>query len=91
MTKKTGLADTLKQKKNLDMDTLTQNVNKLHSEEQQAKKVSQEHSENLQKFQVFLPKETHKKIKLYCTEQDLNIKDFCADAIMAKANELQIL
>ncbi|MFW5700445.1 MAG: hypothetical protein ACOCWM_02045 [Cyclobacteriaceae bacterium] len=90
MASKTGLAASLKQKKDIDLSVLQKNVEQLHPKEEK-KKTSILDDEDLQKFQVFLPKEVHKKIKLYCTANDVAIKDFCADAIMSKAQKLDIL
>jgi hypothetical protein len=75
MSKRTGLAASLKQKKEIDMTILQRNVNHLHPDVQLTS--SQQPSDSdLQKFQVFLPKAIHKKIKAYCIQEDLNLNIF---------------
>jgi hypothetical protein len=46
---------------------------------------------DLQNFQVFLPKVVHKKIKAYCIQEDLNLKDFSTEAIIEKAKNLGVI
>jgi hypothetical protein len=90
MSTKTGLAASLRQKKDIDLSTLQKNVNQLHSETKTIS-LQQPNVDNLQKFQVFLPKDIHKKIKAYCIEEELNLKDFSTEAIIEKAKKLDIL
>lgn len=90
MAKKTGLAASLQQKKTIDIDVLQKNVEQLHPQNGNGN-VFTAVEEELQKFQVFLPKEIHKKIKLHCTLEDLIIKDFCTEAIMDKAKKLKLI
>lgn len=90
MSNKTGLATSLRQKKEIDLDVLQKNVSQLHSDTRTI--LPQQPSEaDLQKFQVFLPKTLHKKIKSYCILEDLNLKDFSTDAIIDKAKGLGII
>jgi hypothetical protein len=90
MSKRTGLAASLKQKKEIDLTVLQQNVNHLHHDVKLTS-VQQPLEYDLQKFQVYLPKEVHKKIKFYCIQEELNMKDFSTGAIIDKAKLLGVI
>jgi hypothetical protein len=48
--------------------------------------------ESLMRTTIFLPKEMHTKIKVYCAGQEkLNIKDFITDAISEKCKKTDLI
>lgn len=79
----------------------TMNKNKLKKQEKPIKEIEKEikqlHSDEKKENQemmrttVFLPKDLHKKIKVYCaTEDDINIKTFITQAIQEYCSKLNI-
>lgn len=97
---KTGLAASLSKKKEIDIEKVQKGVSQLHpslEKKETSKKSSQESqvreylSEEFQKFNVFVTKEQHKKIKLYCTDKNIKIKDFASRALLEKAKKMGII
>lgn len=88
MSNKTNLDS--KHKKEMGLNVFQKSVNQLHSD---IKTISEQQliEKDLQKFQVFLPKVVHKKIKSYCIQADLNMKDFTTDAIIEQAKKIGII
>jgi|GEM_PF-3903611 len=92
MSKKTKLpstAETLKNKIDLkksekEIDGIKQEINKLNKlEDAERRKIDE------MRTSIFLPKEIHKKIKIYCAQEGtISMKDFITQAIIKSANEL---
>ena len=89
MSKKTKLpstAETLKnkidfKKNEKEIDGIKREINKL--EEAERRKIDD------MRTSIFLPKEIHKKIKIYCAQDgSISMKDFITNAIIKSANEL---
>jgi len=94
MSKKTKLpstAETLKNKIDLkksekEIDGIKQEINKLNKlEDAERKKIDE------MRTSIFLPKEIHKKIKIYCAQEGtISMKEFITQAIIKSVNEIII-
>ena len=94
MSKKTKLpstAETLKNKIDLkksekEIDGIKQEINKLNKlEDAERRKIDE------MRTSIFLPKEIHKKIKIYCAQEGtISMKDFITQAIIKSVNEIII-
>ena len=94
MSKKTKLpstAETLKNKIDLkksekEIDGIKQEINKLNKlEDAERKKIDE------MRTSIFLPKEIHKKIKIYCAQEGtISMKEFITHAIIKSVNEIII-
>lgn len=92
MSKKTKLpstAETLKTKIDLkksekEIDGIKQEINKLNKlEDAERRKIDE------MRTSIFLPKEIHQKIKIYCAQEGtISMKEFITHAIIKSANEL---
>lgn len=70
------------EKKEINIEQVQENISKLHTE-----KVLEEIKEEVQNIQTFLPKSVHKELRLFCLQNDLNLKDYCSQAIIEKAKK----
>jgi len=94
MSKKTKLpstAETLKNKIDLkksekEIDGIKQEINKLNKlEDAERRKIDE------MRTSIFLPKEIHKKIKIYCAQEGtISMKEFITQAIIKSVNEIII-
>jgi microcompartment protein CcmL/EutN len=85
-----------------NLDEVTKELEKLHPENKEIKlenevieandtalkTAEKELDETMVRSTIHLPKTIHKKIKMYCTQNEINLKTFMEDAVIEKAKKL---